>query len=282
MNLWDAETRTVRPREADGSWMRNFETTRLFMLDYPRFMWMSAPYYEGSAYQYSTYVPHDPQGLINRIGGDAEFVHWLDVFFGDARSGEPLRPEGLYTQGNEPDILAAFLYIHAGRADRTQEVVRRIMGREYRRGRAGLPGNDDGGTMSSWYVWNAIGLYPNAGQDFYYIGSPIFTRAHVDLGDGRTFTIEARGASAANKYVQFATLNGRPLERAWLTHREISSGSRLVLQMSDRPSRWGSVNRPPSMSAPGVGGADRSGRRKQGQRPASGTVVCDITFRWLW
>jgi putative alpha-1,2-mannosidase len=170
VNLWDSETLSIRPRLESGAWMEPFDKTRLYMLEGPRFTWMSAPYYEGSAYQYSTYVPHDPAGLIARVGGPEAFVRWLDAFFGEG-GGATLRPEGLYTQGNEPDLLAPFLYIHAGRPDRTQRRVRELMRREYRAGRAGLPGNDDAGTMSSWYVWNAIGLYPNAGRDFYYVGA---------------------------------------------------------------------------------------------------------------
>lgn len=252
MNLWDAETRSIRPREENGDWMKPYDKTKIYSLDNPRFSWMGAPYYEGTGYQYSTYVPHDAQGLINQLGGDEAFVRWLDVFFGDAKSDELLRPEGLYTHVNEPDLLAAFLYVHAGRADRTQEIVRRLMQKEYRTGRAGLPGNDDSGAMSSWYVWNAVGLYPNAGQDFYYIGSPIFNRAEINLSNNRTFTIEAPNASATNKYVQAITLNGKSLDRVWLTHKEISSGGKLVLQMSGRPSTWGSANRPPSMSAPPI------------------------------
>ncbi|MDT7688887.1 MAG: hypothetical protein QOE46_1646 [Acidobacteriota bacterium] len=250
MNLWDGETKSIRPREEGGGWMEPYDKTKLYMLDYPRFTWMSAPYYEGSGYQYSTYVPHDAQGLINKLGGDGPFIEWLDAFFGDAGGDAGLRPEGLYTQVNEPDILAAFLYIHAGRADKTQAQVRRLMQREYRTGRAGLPGNDDAGTMSSWYVWNAVGLYPNAGQVFYYVGSPLFTSAAINLGGGHTFTIEARDASAANMYVQAATLDGRRLDRAWLTHAEVSRGGKLILQMSDKPSTWGSMNRPPSVSQP--------------------------------
>jgi predicted alpha-1,2-mannosidase len=249
-NLWDAETKTIRPRHPDGRWMEPYDRLKVYSLDRPRFTWWGAPYYEGSGYQYSTYVPHDVQGLINRLGGDEAFVRWLDEFFDNGREGEPSFNPGLYTQGNEPDILAPFLYIHAGRPDKTQAQVRRLMLREYRTGRAGLPGNDDAGTMSSWYVWNAVGLYPNAGQDFYYVGSPVFTRAAIDLGGGRVFTVEARDASAKNRYVQAATLNGRPLDRAWLTHAEISRGGRLKLQMSDRPSVWGSARRPPSVSRP--------------------------------
>ena len=122
------------------------------------------------------------------------------------------------------------------------------MEREYRTGRAGLPGNDDAGTMSSWFVWNAIGLYPNAGQDFYYIGSPIFSRSTIDLGNNRKFVIEAVSASGANKFVQSARLDGKPIARAWLKHSEISKGGKLVLQMSDRASNWASDQRPPAAS----------------------------------
>jgi predicted alpha-1,2-mannosidase len=246
-NLWDSETLSIRPRLESGAWMEPFDKTRLYMLEGPRFTWMSAPYYEGSAYQYSTYVPHDAAGLMARVGGPEAFVRWLDAFFGEG-GGPALRPEGLYTQGNEPDLLAPFLYIHAGRPDRTQSRVREIMRREYRTGRAGLPGNDDGGTMSSWYVWNAIGLYPNAGQDFYYVGSPIFTRAVIELGRGRQFEITAANTSADNKYVQAATLNGVPLERAWLRHAELARGGKLVLTMGPQPSSWGQSSPPPSVS----------------------------------
>ena len=192
-------------------------------------------------------MPHDVQGLINRLGGDAPFVAWLDAFF-DNITGSGQDNSGLYSQGNEPDLLAAFLYIHAGRADRTQETLRRILAKEYRLGRAGLPGNDDAGTMSSWYVWNAVGLYPNAGQPYYYIGSPLFRRARINVSNGSVFTIDALNASAINKYVQRATLNGQTLDRAWLWHTEVTRGGRLVLWMRDKPSMWGVRRRPPSVS----------------------------------
>jgi putative alpha-1,2-mannosidase len=132
------------------------------------------------------------------------------------------------------------------------------MRREYRAGRAGLPGNDDAGTMSSWYVWNAIGLYPNAGQDFYYVGSPIFTRAIIELGRGKWFEIEAVNASADNKYVRAASLNGRPLERVWLRHAEVARGGKLVLTMGPEPSSWGRSTLPPSLCTAEAGSAGAS------------------------
>jgi putative alpha-1,2-mannosidase len=104
--------------------------------------------------------------------------------------------------------------------------------------------------MSSWYVWSAMGLYPNAGQPYYYIGSPLFTRASIDLGDGLSFTVEAPDASEDNKYVLSATLDGEALDRSWLRHEEIARGGQLVLEMGDSPSGWGRDDSPPSVSSP--------------------------------
>ncbi len=236
-NLWDDETRSIRPRYADGSSLEDFDPTHNYPDD--EYGVFDAPFYEGNGYQYSTYVPHDVRGLIERLGDDEAFVEWLDQFFDD----------GIHTQNNEPDILAPYLYIHAGRPGRIAERVRDLLESQYSTGRAGLPGNDDSGTMSSWYVWSAIGLYPNAGQPYYYIGSPIFTSASIDLGGGQTFAVEAPDTSESNMYVQSATLDGETLERAWLSHEEISRGGSLVLTMGDSPSSWGQDERPPSVSS---------------------------------
>lgn len=237
-NLWDPQTRCIRPRYANGAWLENFDREH----EYPdaSTQWWDVPYYEGRPVQYSTYVPHDVEGLMRRLGGEAAFTAWLDELF----------DKQLYTQGNEPDLLAPWLYIHAGRPDRTAERVRAILASEYREGRNGLPGNDDAGTMSSWYVWAAMGLYPNAGQPWYYLGSPLFTKASLDLGAGRTFVVEAPGTSAVNRYVQSAELNGRPLARAWIHHTEVSAGGRLVLHMGPKPSAWGQSEHPPVFTLP--------------------------------
>jgi predicted alpha-1,2-mannosidase len=236
-NLWDPQTRSIRPRYADGRWLENFRPET----EYPDTSvseWWDVPFYEGSAIQYSTFVPHDMPGLIRRLGGDAAFTAWLDELF--ARKH--------YDPTNEQDLLAPYLYIHAGRPDRTAERVRSLLESAYQDGRGGLPGNDDSGTMSSWYVWGAIGLFPNAGQPYYYIGSPIFQRVAIDLGQGRQFVIEAPATSAANRFVRSASLNGNPLNRAWLRHSEIVNGGRLVLDLGPSPTDWARDERPPSMA----------------------------------
>ncbi|MBA3472181.1 MAG: glycoside hydrolase family 92 protein [Rubrobacter sp.] len=237
-NLWDDETRSIRPRYPDGSYLEDFDPTHNYPDD--EYGVFDAPFYEGNGYQYSTYVPHDVQGLTNKLGGDEEFVAWLDELF----------DEGIHTQNNEPDILAPYLYLHAGRPDKTAERVRDILSGDYSTGHTGLPGNDDSGTMSSWYVWSAMGLYPNAGQPYYYIGSPLFTQASIDLGGGQSFTVEAPDASEDNKYVLSATLDGEALDRAWLRHEEIARRGQLILQMGDEPSDWERDDRPPSVSSP--------------------------------
>ena len=233
-NLWDSTKRCTRPRYADGRWLENYSCEHEFPDN--TLQWWDWPFYEGSGIQYSTYVPQDVLGLIAKVGGDNAFVAWLDDLF----------DRKLYNPGNEPDLLAPYLYLHAGRPDRTAERVRALLASEYHPGRDGLPGNDDAGTMSSWYIWGAIGLYPNAGQPLYYIGSPLFTHTVVHLGGDKAFVIDAPDTSGRNRYVQSAELNGIALDRAWLTHAEVAAGGRLLLRMGSTPSLWGRTDRPPN------------------------------------
>jgi predicted alpha-1,2-mannosidase len=245
-NLWCEETRTIRPRHPDGRWMEDYSPTAEYSLARDRYSWWGAPYYEGTGYQYATYVPHDPEVLMAKLGGPEPFASWLDVFFRLAPTPAGLDPKGLYTHTNEPDMLASYLYLHAARPDRTQQIVRDILAREYRPARDGLPGNDDAGTMSAWYVWNAIGLYPNAGQPFYYLVSPIFEKSRIDLGGGKSLVIEAPGTSADNRFIRGVTLNGRDLGRLWLTHAELAAGGVLRFDLDSNPSDWGNRRMPPS------------------------------------
>src|SRR6266446_1815990 len=196
VNVWSEETRSARPRYADGRWLTPFESAH-FYPDKDYSYW-DAPFYEGSGYIYGTYVPHDPQGLINKLGSDASFIKWLDEFFANPPTRDPAFNHGLYNHNNDPDFLAVFMYVHAGRPDRTQERVRHILASEYTTGRGGLPGNDDSGAMSSWYIWGALGLYPNAGQPYYYICSPLFQRSTINVSGERVFIIEASNTSATN------------------------------------------------------------------------------------
>jgi len=239
-NLWDEKFEEggvrgfIRPRHQDGTWKKDFTAMQ-------GCSWGGDTFYEGNSWTYSLFVPQDVRGLIRQSGGDAAFVRRLDAFF-----DVPDR----YDVGNEPGFLSPYLYLWAGRHDKTAERVRQILFKSFHGGRAGLPGNDDSGAMSSWYAFGTIGLFPNAGQDVYLIGSPQFREVTFHLPDGKDFTIEAKGTSADNIYVVSAQLNGQILDRAWLRHQEIAAGGKLVLHMASKPREWPSGKRPPSASDP--------------------------------
>jgi predicted alpha-1,2-mannosidase len=223
----------IWPRNPDGSWQEGgFSVTT-------GGSW-SGFFYETDSWEYSFYVPHDVAALIELCGGKDRFVERLDSYFDDDR----------YQVGNEPSFLFPSLYVYAGRPDRTADRVRHTLATCYNATRGGLPGNDDSGAMSSWFAFHAMGFFPSAGQDLYLISSPLFSRVTLDLGDGKTFEIVAEGVSDTNRYVASATLNGKPLDRAWFTHSEIRDGARLVLFMADQPTAWGTQTPPPSMSTP--------------------------------
>lgn len=226
-NLWDPAERFVRPRNRDGGFLADSDPSRFYSA------WTD-PYYEGTPLQWSTFVPHDADALIERLGGDEAAVEWL---------GRLSRAD--YGPTNEVALLAPYLYTHAGRPDLAALEVAADRDSGFSAAPSGLPGNDDSGALSAWYVWNAIGLYPNAGQPFLYVGSPLFERATIRLPRGRSFTVVRRGAPG-DRIVTGATLDGRPLERAWLRHAEIARGGTLVLDMGDAPSGWGTRQRPPS------------------------------------
>ena len=233
-NVFDPSIGFVRGRHADGRWAEAFDPAA----EQP---WIT----EGTPWHYSFFVPHDVPGLVEAMGGRSAFVARLDRLFA----------EGRYWHGNEPSHHIAYLYDHAGAPWRTQEEVRRILASEYGPGPAGLKGNDDTGQMSAWYVFSALGLYPVCpGSARYEIGSPLFEEARIDLGGGRTFTVRAPGASAANRYVESAALDGRPHDRPWLAHEDVARGATLELRMGPRPNRsWGARPEdapPPAVPAP--------------------------------
>jgi predicted alpha-1,2-mannosidase len=237
-NLWDPQftdggfSGFIRPRHRDGTWMEKFTALQ-------GCSWGGDTFYEGNSWTYSTFVPQDVSGLIQLSGGADRFISRLDAFF-----NVPDR----YDVGNEPGFLSPYLYIWARRQDKTAERVRQIIAASFHSGRRGLPGNDDSGAMSSWYAWGMMGIFPNAGQDVYLIGSPQFRSVKIHLAGGKAFIIDAQNESAENKYVVAASLNGQPLDRAWLRHEDIVRGGILTLIMSAKPGTWPSGAVPPSIS----------------------------------
>ncbi len=253
-NLLDVDdTKWIRPRNADGSWLTPFDPA----LDETGFQ-------EGNSWQYSWLAPHDARGLFDRMGGDAKAVERLDTHFSEAVGSKvPVAVAeaqnratlfGLvyrtnqYAPGNEHDLQTSWMYAHAGQPSKVQSVQRQIQG-VFRPTIDGLPGNDDLGSLSAWYVWSALGLGPvTPGAPVYVLGSPVFERAALDLPGKKDVVIEAPGASLAGKYVQSATLGGASLDSAWLTHSALRKGGTLRLQMGLQPSIWGRASAPPSLS----------------------------------
>ena len=224
----------IRPRNADGSWAAPNTITRG--------SWWTF-FYEGDEWTYSLYAPHDTRRIVELAGGPAEFTRRLDYIF----------THGHYDVANEPGFMLPMLYLWSGHPDRTADVLRLTLEKYFADTRAGIPGNDDSGAMSSWLIFNTLGLYPVAGQDVYLIGSPSVAESTLAVGHGRQLRIIARGAGAdgLNRYIQSATLNGKVWDKAWFRHADIVNGGELVLQMGSAPSRWGTDISPPSASDAG-------------------------------
>lgn len=202
---------------------------------------------ESNPLQQTWFVPHDVQGLIELMGEDA-FVSGLENLFAQTPGSFGWNP--YYNHSNEPVHHIAYLFVYAGRPWLTQKWVRSILAGAYHDRVDGICGNDDVGQMSAWYVMSALGFYPVCpGDNTYILGSPVFRRATVRLDPrwhkGRAFTVIANGNSASNVYVQRARLNGKPLERAWITHEEVTGGGELELTMGAEPNKeWGTAVRP--------------------------------------
>ncbi len=246
-NLFDTSTAFFRGRKANGTWRYPFVTNAL----------VGDEYTEADAWQYAFAVQHDVPGMIALYGGDNGFIQKLDALFAADSYIQTTIPDisgliGQYSQGDEQCHHVAYLYDYAGVPYKTQQHVRQVMSLEYGDTPAGQCGNVDCGQMAAWYVFSALGFYPmNPDSGIYAIGSPVVTKAVVHLDSdkyhGNTFTVIAKNNSADNIYIQSATLNGKTLNRAWLTYQEITGGGTLRLVMGPKPNPdWGSTDRPPA------------------------------------
>ena len=218
-NVIDPSDGFARGRHADGSWVEPFDPTR-------RASYIT----EGVPWQYTFFVPQNVPGLIDVLGGRDKFIAKLDGLF----------DHHLDNQGNEPSHHIPYLYDYAGAAWKTQQHIREVLSR-YNDGPGGLPGNDDAGQMSAWYILSAMGFYPVCpGVPTYAIGSPLFSRVEIHQPNGKTFVIVANQNSAKNIYIQSATLNGNPLGGPWLNHADIVMGGKLVFNMGPTSNKaWG-------------------------------------------
>ncbi len=249
-NTFDTKTRFVRARKADGSFREPFDPTAI---NY------GSDYTEGNAWQYSWFAPQDQGGLVRLLGGDAATVARLDAMFDfdnsklDYSHAEDIAGLiGQYIHGNEPSHHVAYLYDYAGAPWRTQARLTQIVGSQYKPTPDGLSGNDDLGQMSAWLVFTGLGFYPVApGSNEYVIGRPFTESAVLNLANGKHFAIVTAGLSRSHPYIATVTLNGRPLDRAFIRHDEIMAGGVLQFVMQAQPNKaWATAAaaRPYSMT----------------------------------
>ncbi|MBB6127366.1 GH92 family glycosyl hydrolase [Mucilaginibacter lappiensis] len=236
-NLFDKSTNLMRGRLANGEWVRPFANLDSGQLA------IGGDYTEGNAWQYVWSVQQDIPGLIKLMGGRKPFIAKLDSLFSMSSKvfgkGSTLDVTGLigqYAHGNEPNHHVAYLYTLAGQPYKTQRLVRQITDQFYQNKPDGLSGNDDCGQMSAWYIFTAMGFYPvNPVDGRYVFGAPQLSRVSMALANGKSFVIEAKGLSEANKYVQSISLNGRSYLKNYISHTDILKGGRLVFVMGDKP-----------------------------------------------
>ncbi|HYK38135.1 GH92 family glycosyl hydrolase [Alloacidobacterium sp.] len=232
-NLFDPETRWIRPKNSNGTWLQGFDAEKSL----PKRP--NAPestdqdgFEEGNTYQYTFMIPFDYPELIQRIGGDNATTPRLDRFFSKLICwGEPC-----FNMANEPDFVTPYAYVFAGEPWKTQDVVTRIEQQTFSIKPDGIPGNDDLGATSSVYVWNALGLYPGIpGIGGMLLGTPMFPSATIHFGDGRTLSIHATGTG---RYVQQVLINGKENTTSWLPLSDIVQGTtKLDFKLSPGPNK---------------------------------------------
>lgn len=234
---YDPETRFLRAVGTDGKFRLPFNP---FFAEH-----RTNDYTEGNAWQYTFLVPHDVKGLIKLFGSDKAFMSKLDsLFFVEGWAGDNASPDmsgmtGQYAHGNEPSHHVIYMYNYAGRPDKAAPLLRKMLNEMYLDQPDGLSGNEDVGQMSAWYILSSVGLYqvdPVGGR--FVIGSPLFDKATVNVGRGKTFTVVAKNNSDKNIYVQSARLNGKTLKNSYVDFNDIRHGGTLELVMGPKPSKW--------------------------------------------
>jgi predicted alpha-1,2-mannosidase len=234
-NVYDAKSNFMRPRLADGSFKEKFDVLSTH----------GQGFIEGNTWNYSLYVPHSPEEMIALRGGKERFsihldslftMHLPDEFFADT---EDITREGIignYVHGNEPAHHAAYLYNYTNTPWKTQERVRMILKKMYLPTADGLGGNDDCGQMSAWYIFSTLGFYPMApGSMNYELGSPAIVNATINLENGKTFKVTTKNQSNKNVYVDKVLINGKVLDRKYITHDEITAGGEIQFFMTAKP-----------------------------------------------
>ncbi|MET4080222.1 putative alpha-1,2-mannosidase [Pedobacter sp. UYP30] len=256
--VFNPTTKFFHPKDSLGNFMPN--------LDYrfPPGLGARDSYDENTGYVYRFDVPHNIADLIKLIGGNEAFVGALENMFSTPLGmGRPdfyhTYPDhsgnvGQFSMGNEPAMHIAYLYNYAGQPWRSQKRVRSLLKEWFRNDLMGIPGDEDGGGLTSFVVFSEIGFYPvTPGLPMYVIGSPVFEKATIKLGNGKTFTVSCKNYAPEHKYIQSAKLNGKVWNKSWFSHDELMKGGVLELTMGERPNKdWatGKDAIPPSFDMP--------------------------------
>jgi predicted alpha-1,2-mannosidase len=225
--LFDKDYKLLRPRNTDGSFYEPFDP--LAGANFTK----NIGFIEGNAWQYAFMAPHDIKGMIKLYGGSKSFTNQLQKLFDTDQ----------FDMANEPDIAYPFLFNYVkGEEWRSQKLVRELANQYFQNKPAGLPGNDDTGTMSAWLVYAMMGIYPaSIGDNVYQITSPVFDEVEIQLDEkyysGKTLKIITKNNSKENIYIQSIKLNEVPINRYWVTHSELVNGAVLELVMGNQPKK---------------------------------------------
>ena len=232
-NYFDPETKLMRGRLSDGSWITPFD---------PVSVQRPSNYVEGNAWQWAWFVPQDVEGLMELVGGQKYFEAHLDTLFTTSSelTGDPNAAAdvtgmiGQYAHGNEPSHHIPYLYNYAGAPRKTQALVDHILRTLYHNDPNGLSGNEDVGQMSAWYALSAMGFYSFCpGRPIYEIGRPIFDKVTIHLSNGKDFVIQAKNNSVENKYIRSMKLNGEDLAEPRFSHFDLMKGGELIFEMEN-------------------------------------------------
>jgi len=244
-NVFNPATGFFAPKMANGKWVTAFDPQLSGGVGSRSF------YAENNAWTWNFSVQQDIPDLIALLGGKEAFVKRVDALFNEpthiskwqfmGQFPDATGLNGMFVTGNEPSFHIPYLYNYAGQPWKTQRRIREIMDMWFDDRPLGIPGDEDGGGLCSWYVFSAMGFYPVIpGSGEYAIGSPFFTSIKIQLPNGETFSVIAKDCSKKNKYIQSATLNGEQLNRPFISHTDIASGGELRLVMGNRPNKeWG-------------------------------------------
>ncbi len=229
LNAFDGNTGFFRGKRSDGNWVTPFSPVVV-----------SRDYTEATAWQYRFYVPHDIHGFTQLLGGYEQFNSALDQLFSENTKFIAEIPDitgliGQYAHGNEPSHHVAFLYNYSGEPWKTQERVRYILKELYQAAPEGIPGNEDCGQMSAWYVMSSLGIYPVCpGSGEYALTSPLFAKASVKLHNGKVLEIKANDPER-NSYIRKVTFNGTEITANFITHEMLMQGGVLEFALTDKP-----------------------------------------------